>query len=99
MYSNPSRIDLTLNLNKLKSLAVSEDDSKELLDFLTGIYLDNFYKSLYEFQKGIGVAKPVEKINLTDLQEQILSPWAELPMEEYIFNINERLTIENRKTV
>src|SRR5699024_3022273 len=99
MESNPSRMDSMLNLTKLKSLAVSEDDSKLLLDFLTGIYLDNCYKWLYELQKGIGVAKPIEKINLTDLQEQILSPWDGLRMEEYIFNINERLNNENRKTV
>lgn len=55
MEKTPNRLDSIVNLAKLNGYVVAENDLEHLLDFLTKVYLDNYTKSLYELQKGIGV--------------------------------------------
>ncbi|MCD9026039.1 ADP-ribosyltransferase [Cohnella silvisoli] len=43
---------------------------------LGGVYKDNYYKSIYELQKGIGVGTSFTKLDNNQIEKILSSPWA-----------------------
>ncbi len=93
------RLTSVLNISRTNLLQVAEDDFNALSDFLTGTYLNNFYNSLYEVHKGLGIGFPVDRISEEEVRETLLYPWSGATYQEYIFDSKERLHVELRKTL
>jgi len=93
------RLSSVLNLAKVNLFSVAEDDSKALSEFLMNTYLDNFYKSTYELNRGLGIGFPIDRLTEGEVLERISLSWAESTFQEYIQDSKDRLQVDIRKTL
>ncbi|CAH1202962.1 hypothetical protein PAECIP111891_02172 [Paenibacillus allorhizoplanae] len=76
---------IRVRMSRLESLQLQMKQHIELLaakrqtgasDLLSGVYKDNYYQSIFELQKGVGLGASFAKLNTRQLNDMLVTPWA-----------------------
>lgn len=76
---------IRVRMSRLESMQLQMRQHIELLaakrqagasNLLGGIYKDNYYQSIFELQKGVGLGASFAKLNTRQLNDMLVTPWA-----------------------
>lgn len=89
--SRISRLDgLMSNIQEILG-QLYEEQQIRLEDFLADTYKNNYYQSIYEVQKGIGIGVTFSKIDETAIKEILSYPWSGQQFSERIWENRSKL--------